>query len=533
VGLEDEPGSAGSAQPAAISKPANAPTNSAGTSLRLRFSGWRAISAAILVLALIVAGIYRLRTKSAPVPKPVPHPVVLLVLPFDNLSGDATQQYFSDGLTDEMITLLGRQYPSRLSVIARTSAMRYRATQKPLAQVARELGGVDYVLEGSVRRSGNHVGINAQLFRTRDQASLWAETYESGVADVLTIQNGVAGQIARALALVVAGERGRHSPSLPDPKIYDAYLMGLYEANQRSEPSLRKSMGYFERAIQGDASYAPPYAGLANSYLLSAGWLLMRPAQAYPKAKTLALRALELDDTLAEAHTTLAEAEHEYEWKWADAEQEFRRAIELDPNSAIAHKSYAEFLMHWGRSAEAIREMERARDLDPLSLIVNTLVGFAYHNARQYNRAIEEYEKVIQLDPQFAPAHYFLGGALINIRQFDEAIVHLQKANALTHGASLMSAALARGYALAGRRDQALQGLRELQLRGMHHYVSPYGLAHVYAALGDKSAALDMLDRAVNEHAFEVLFLRVDRSFDSLHEDPRFQELLKRVGFPQ
>jgi TolB-like protein/DNA-binding winged helix-turn-helix (wHTH) protein/Tfp pilus assembly protein PilF len=523
----------GDARPPAISKSADVPTNSSGTTTGARLAEWQAISAVMLALVLVVAGIYALRTKSAPVLKPVQQRVLLLVLPFDNLSGDPTQEYFSDGLTDEMITLLGRQYPNGLSVIARTSAMRYRATQKPLPQVARELGGVDYVLEGSVRRSGNHVGINAQLFRTRDQASLWAETYESGVADVLTIQNNVAGQIARALVLEFAPERGRQPRSVPNPKIYDAYLMGLYEANQRSEPSLRKSVEYFKTAIQGDASYAPPYAGLANSYLLLAGWLLMPPADAYPKAKAAALHALELDETLAEAHTTLAEAEHEYEWKWADAEREFRRAIELDPNSAIAHKSYAEFLMHGARSAEATGEMERARDLDPLSLIVNTLVGFAYSNARQYDRAIEEYEKVIQLDPQFAPAHYFLGGALTNVRQYDQAIAHLQKARDLTHGASLMSAGLARGYALAGRREQAQQSLRELQLRGMHHYVSPYGLAQVYAALGDKSGALDMLDRAVNEHAFEVLFLRVDRSFDSLHENPRFEELLKRVGFPQ
>jgi TolB-like protein/DNA-binding winged helix-turn-helix (wHTH) protein/tetratricopeptide (TPR) repeat protein len=522
------------ARPPAISKAADVPTNASGTSTGPRLARWQAITVAMLALVLVVAaGIYALRTKSAPVVKPMPQRVLLLVLPFDNLSGDPTQEYFSDGLTDEMITLLGRQYPNGLSVIARTSAMRYRATQKPLAQVARELGGVDYVLEGSVRRSGNHVGINAQLFRTRDQASLWAETYESGVADVLTIQNNVAGQIARALVLEVAPERGRPPRSVPNPKIYDAYLMGLYEANQRSEPSLRKSVEYFKTAIQGDASYAPSYAGLANSYLLLAGWLLMPPADAYPKAKAAALHALELDETLAEAHTTLAEAEHEYEWKWADAEREFRRAIELDPNSAIAHKSYAEFLMHGARSAEAIREMERARDLDPLSLIVNTLVGFAYSNGRQYNRAIEEYEKVIQLDPQFAPAHYFLGGALTNVRQYDEAIAHLQKAKDLSNGASLMSAGLARGYALAGRRDQAQQSMRELQLRGMHHYVSPYGLAQVYATLGNKSAALDMLDRAVNEHAFEVPFLKIDRSFDSLHENQRFEELLKRVGFPQ
>jgi TolB-like protein/DNA-binding winged helix-turn-helix (wHTH) protein/tetratricopeptide (TPR) repeat protein len=539
VSLECEPhltrdASTADARPPAISKAADVPTNSSGTSTGPRLARWQAITVAMLALVLVAAaGIYALRTKSEPVLKPMPQRVLLLVLPFDNLSGDPTQQYFSDGLTDEMITLLGRQYPNGLSVIARTSAMSYRATQKPLAQVARELGGVDYVLEGSVRRSGNHVAINAQLFRTRDQASMWAETYESGVADVLTIQNNVAGQIARALVLEVAPERGRQPRSVPNPKIYDAYLIGLYEANQRSEPNLRKSVEYFKTAIQGDASYAPSYAGLANSYLLLAGWLLMPPAEAYPKAKAAALHALELDETLAEAHTTLAEAEHEYEWKWADAEREFRRAVELDPNSAIAHKSYAEFLMHGARSAEAIREMERARDLDPLSLIVNTLVGFAYSNARQYNRAIEEYEKVIQLDPQFAPAHYFLGGALTNVGQYDEAIAHLQKAKDLTNGASLMSAGLARGYALAGRRDQAQQRLRELQLRGMHHYVSPYGLAQVYATLGDKSTALDMLDRAVNEHAFEILFLRVDRSFDSLHENPRFKELLKRVGFPQ
>src|SRR4029077_1969904 len=315
VSLECEPyltrdALTGGARPPAISKSADVATNS-GTSTGSRLAGWRVISAVMLALVLVAAGIYALRTKSAPVLKPMQQRVLLLVLPFDNLSGDPTQEYFSDGLTDEMITLLGRQYPNGLSVIARTSAMRYRATQKPLPQVARELGGVDYVLEGSVRRSGNHVAINAQLFRTRDQASLGAETYESGVGDVVTIQNNVGGQIARALVLQVGPERGRHPRSVPNPKIYDAYLMGLYEANQRSEPSLRKSVEYFQTAIQGDASYAPPYAGLANSYLLLAGWLLMPPAEAYPRAKAAALRALELDETLAEAHTTLAEAEHE------------------------------------------------------------------------------------------------------------------------------------------------------------------------------------------------------------------------------
>jgi TolB-like protein/DNA-binding winged helix-turn-helix (wHTH) protein/Tfp pilus assembly protein PilF len=520
-------------QVAAIPILADSPTIHAEPTPASRPSSGMAVIAGALVLALTLVCVYAFRVKPMPVAVLGAHPVVLLVLPFDNLSGDPTQQYFSDGLTDEMITLLGREYQQGLAVIARTSAMSYRGTQKPLPQIARELGGVDYVLEGSVRRSDTHVAINARLFRAQNQASLWAETYESRVADLLAIQHDVAGRIARSLVLEVSPDRRRRTPSLPDPKVYDAYLMGLYEANKRSERSLHKSLEYFRTAIRGDPSYARAYAGLANSYLVSAGWLLMKPGDAYPKAKAAALRALELDENLAEAHTALAEAQHVYEWKWADAEREFHRAVELDPNSAVAHKSYAEFLMHGARSAEAIGEMERARHLDPLSLIVNTLVGFAYHNARQYGRAIEEYDKVIRLDPQFAPAHYFLGAALTQVGRYDEAIAHLKTAKNLTHGASLMAVGLARAYAIAGRREAARRALRDLQLGSANPYVSPYGLAQLYAVLDDKSNALEMLDRAVAEHAFEVLFLKVDRSFDTLHQEQKYQKLLERIGFPE
>jgi TolB-like protein/DNA-binding winged helix-turn-helix (wHTH) protein/predicted Zn-dependent protease len=512
---------------------ANAPAIPAEPAKASRWLWRHALFAALLGIAVLAVSLYLFRAGTAPVSRQAPLRVVLLVLPFDNLSGDPAQEYFSDGLTDEMITLLGRQYPRGLAVIARTSAMRYRRTQIPLAQVARELGGVEYVLEGSVRRSGSHVSINAQLFRAQDQASLWAESYEREVADLLAIQHDVAERIADSLVLEVVPDRSRRVSPVPDSRIYDAYLMGLYEANKRTEQSLRKSMEYFQTAIQGEPAYAPPYAGLANSYLLSAGWLNMSPEDAYPKAKAAALRALELDENLAEAHTTLAEEEHEYEWKWADAEREFRRAIELNPNSPVAHKSYAEFLMHGARSAEAIAEMGRARDLDPLSLIVNTLVGFAYHNARQYDRAIEEYDKVIQLDPRFAPAHYFLGATLAQKERYDEAIAHLRTAKDLSQGASLMTAGLARAYAIAGRRNRARAELRELHQRGLHRYVSPYGFAQVYAALGDNSAALQMLDRAAAEHAFELMFLKVDRSFDRLRAAPEFQDLLEKIGFPK
>jgi TolB-like protein/DNA-binding winged helix-turn-helix (wHTH) protein/lipopolysaccharide biosynthesis regulator YciM len=523
AGLEISPRLPIRANPSDI--PAEAPK--AGRRLLRHIAFWAVAGFAVLVLS-----IYVFRARPRPVHAPALHRVVLLVLPFENLSGDPAQEYFSDGLTDEMITLLGRQYPRELAVIARTSAMSYRGTQKPLSQVAHELGGVEFVLEGSVRRSGGRVSINAQLFRSQDQASLWAETYEREVADLLAIQHDVAGRIASSLVLEVVPDRTRHVTHVPDSRIYDAYLMGMYEANKRSEASLRKSIEYFQMAIQGDPEYAPPYAGLANSYLLSAGWLNMSPADAYPKAKAAALRALALDENLAEAHTTLAEEEHEYEWKWAEAEGEFRQAIGLDPNSPVAHKSYAEFLMHGGRGKEAIAEMERARDLDPLSLIASTLVGFAYHNAREYDRAIEEYAKVIQLDPRFAPAHYFLGASLAQEGRYDEAIAHLQTAKGLSQGASLMTAGLARAYAVAGRRDRALAELRELHQRAVHRYVSPYGFAQVYAALGDNSAALQMLDRAAAEHVFELMFLKVDRSFDHLRAAPEFQSLLKQIGFP-
>jgi TolB-like protein/DNA-binding winged helix-turn-helix (wHTH) protein/tetratricopeptide (TPR) repeat protein len=495
---------------------------------------WRHLAAAVLsVICVGTLATYLARPKAqhTPASSPGARRAVLIVLPFDNLSGDPSQEYFSDGLTDEMIVLFGRQYPQSLAVIARTSAMQFKAAHKSFAQVSREVGGVDYVLEGSVRRSGTHVAINAQLFRVQDQVSLWAETYEREVSDVLAIQHDVAGQIAHSLVLKLTSAPIAIPPAPPDPKVYDAYLMGVFEANKRSEDSIQKSIRFFEQAIQGDPTYAPAYAGLANSYLLSAGWLIMSPAEAYPKARDAALRAVALDENLAEAHTTLAEVRHEYEWLWADAEREFRRGVELNPNSAIAHKSYAEFLMHDSRNAEAIAEMERARDLDPLSLIDDSLLGFVYMYAGQNERAIQECEKVIQLDPQFAPGHYFISGALMRARRYDEAISHLQTAKNLTNGASLIASGLAGAYARSGRRAQALRELHGLQERGKHAYVSPYGLAQVYADLGDNRAALDMLERAATEHAFELMFLRVDQSFLPLHDDARFQQLLKKIGF--
>jgi TolB-like protein/Flp pilus assembly protein TadD len=493
-------------------------------------AGWLIIAVALVALA--GALIYRFTRTPAPAPASAQR-VVLLVLPFENLSGDSKQEYFSDGLTDEMITLLSRQYPKKLSVIARTSAMRYRGTQKPLGLIARELGTVNYVLEGTVRRSGNHVAINAQLFRAQDKASLWAESYDRDLGDLLAIQHNVAERIARSLVLEVVPGNGSSAASIPAPKAYDAYLMGLFEENQRTETSLRKSIEYFKTAVEDDSSYAPAYAELANSYLSSAGWLLLKPEEAFPNAKAAALRAIELDDRLAEAHAALAEAEHEYEWKWAEAEGEFQRAIQLSPNSVSVHRGYAEFLMHSGRTEEAATAMERARELDPLSLIINTLVGFADYMDRKYDRAIEECTKVLQLDPRFAPAHYVLGGSFLQMGRYDEAISHMQNAKALTSGSSLTSVALARAYAIAGHRDLAQAALRELQVRGSRHYISAYAFARIYATMGEKTAALKMLHLAARQRTVDLMFMKIDPAFDNLHEDEDFKDLLKRIGFPE
>jgi TolB-like protein/DNA-binding winged helix-turn-helix (wHTH) protein len=520
-------------QAPAVAGPQGLPVLSSAE-VRNAWASRRLAAAGLLFACLVTIAIYffaRPKPRLASGSLPGARRAVLIVLPFDNLSGDPSQEYFSDGLTDEMITLLGRQYPHTLAVIARTSVMQYKAAHKSFVQVSREVGGVDYVLEGSVRRSGTRVAINAQLFRVQDQASLWAETYEKEVSDVLAIQREVADQIAHSLVLRLAPSPDAIPAAPLNPEVHNAYLMGLFEANKRTEDGIQKSIRLFEKAIQVDPSYAPAYAGLANSYLLSAGWLIMSPAVAYPKAKDAALRAVQLDENLAEAHTTLAEVRHEYEWLWADAEREFRRGIELNQNSAIAHKSYAEFLMHGGRNVEAIAEMERARDLDPLSLIDDSLLGFVYMNAGQNDRAIRECEKVIQLDPQFAPGHYFISGALMRASRYDEAISHLRTAKNLTNGASLITSGLAGAYAKSGRRAQALHELHGLQERGKHAYVSPYGLAQVYADLGNNRAALGMLERAATEHAFELMFLRVDQSFIPLHDNPRFQQLLKKIGF--
>ena len=502
---------------------------SSGTLTRSR----KLVTTLALLLLLGLTGFSMLAWRARKSAPSSARPQVLLVLPFDNLSGDPSQDFFSDGVTDEMITLLGEQAPRGLSVIARTSAMQYRATRKPLAQIARELGGTDYVLEGSARRSGDHVAVNVQLFRVSDQAVLWADTYQRDVADLLAVQEDVAQRVASSIVEKLTSAHRVGSPREVNSQAHDAYLMGLYyQQNKRDGQNLLSSLKYFQQAIQQDPKYAPPYAALAYSYMLAAGWEMLTPADAYPKAKAASERALELDRNLAEAHMTLATAEHEYYWKWAEAEPEFRRAIELNPNSSLAHKGYAEFLMHAGRNEEALTEVQRAVDLDPFSLGIRVLKALIYFFAGRYGPAAQECTRIIQLDPQSVPAYYFLGAVYAEQKRYDDAITQFETALKLSGESPKMLAGVAWIYALSGRRQDARRLLLKLQRDAKGQYVSPCGLAKIYAALGEKSQAFELLQKAVAERSSDLMYLRHDAGFDTLHDDPRFAQLERQIGFP-
>ncbi len=481
---------------------------------------------AILILGL---GFFLIRSRFFHA-KPSDH-MVLLVLPFEDLSSDRSQQLFSDGVTDELITLIGGRAPRELSVIARTSAMQYRGTRKSLADIARELGGTDYVLEGSVLRSGNHLGVNTELVRVSDQAVMWAQTYDREVVDLLGVQQDVAQRVSQSLFnRLLPANAATH---VPDPEAHDSYLMGMYyQQNKRSGENLLKSLEYFKRAIDQDPQYAAPQAELAYSYMLAGGWEMMKPDETYPEAQAAAKRSLELDPNLAEGHVMLATAEHEYYWKWAEAETEFRRGIELNPNSSIAHKSYAEFLMHAGRNREAIDEINRAVNLDPLALGIRLLRALIYLFARDNDRAKQECEAIIRVDSQYAPAHYLLGGVYLRTGQYKEALAAFQVAATWSGDSPKMLAAVARTYALMGQREQAERLRRQIEVSAKKRYFSPYSLATIYTGLGDKTRAVNLLQQALQEHDSDLMYMRGSPDFDTLHGDPRFERMIQQIGFP-
>ncbi|PYQ03242.1 MAG: hypothetical protein DMF83_21750 [Acidobacteria bacterium] len=482
---------------------------------------------AVLSLTMVVAAAGLWRRAHATVA-----PVMLVVLPFDNLTGDKEQEYLSDGLTEELITQLGRLHPQRLGVIARTSAMTYKGTRKTVADVAREMN-VDYVLEGSVRRSGSTIRVSAQLIRAADQIHLWAESYERDLRDVLTVQSEVARAVADEIRLHLTPEqRAQLASTRPvKPEVHEAYLKGRFFWNQRTGRGLEEAIGYFQQALRADPDFAPAYVGLADSYLLLGIHAGARPLDICPKAKAAALKAVELDETLAEAHTSLAYEKDLYEWDWAGAEREYRRAIELNPSYATAHEWLA---IHWaylGRMDEAIAEMRRARELDPLSLIINANLGTWLHFGGRHQEALEQYRKTLEMDPNFAFVRMKLGQFLTDQGIYKEAIAELQTAVALAPTSSRRSA-LACGYARSGNSVEALRILSELRATSEREYVPPWVIANIYLALGDQERGMEWLEKAYEERSTSEIFLKANPGFDPLRSDPRFKALLRHMNLP-
>ena len=463
----------------------------------------------------------------------------MVVLPFGNLSGDSAQDYFSDGLTEEMITQLSRLEPQRLGVIGRTTAMSYKDTSKRIDQIAAELD-VDYLLEGSVRRSADRVRINAQLIRATDQTHLWSETYDRDVRDVLVLQDEVAHRIAREIRLALPPQQ-HERPKIRrqiNPEAYEAYLKGRSLWYERTGEALAKSIGHFQDAIQKDPNYALAYAGLADAYGLLAiiPWDGLCPNEAMPQAKVAALRALELDESLAEAHSSLAMVLHRYDWDWRAAERSYKRAIELNPYNARPHLWYGWLLMSEGRRDESLMELreaeEVAKKIDPLGLVdIRASLANSLYMAREYDRAIEECRGANALSPGYFLSHYVLGRSYAQKGMYGKALSVLEKALSTNGSNLLLFAALGHTYALSGDKAKALCMLKELKGLRRKRYVPAIYFAAIYSGLHEKDRAFDWLEKSYKERSDGMTYLKIERLFDSLHSDPRFQDLMKRVGF--
>ncbi len=466
---------------------------------------------------------------SARTPRSFSGKVTLAVLPFQNLTGDASQEYFSDGLTEEMITQLGNLDPQRLAVIARTSVMHYKGTQTPLDQIGRELG-VQYVIEGSVRRDGKNVRVTAQLIQTKDQTHVWARQYDRELSGLLSLQGEIAQEVADEIQMTL-GERkpasARYAAPAANYESYDLYLKGQYFFNKRTEADLQEAIGYFQQAIAKDPNSARAYAGLADSYALLNGYSAHPQPEFMSKARAAAVHALQLDETLPEAHTALALIVQEHDWDWETAEKEFRRAIELNPNYATAHHWYAEHLMWRGRFNESLQESERARQLDPLSLIIAADNGAILYFSRQYDRAIDKWKSVREMDPDFMRARLIVG-AYVEKGMFAEAFADNERFRPKISAASYWSwRAYIQGK--AGHTEDARRALNELLRLNPRTPVDPIVIAQAYAGLGEKQDALAWLEKAYAQRSDELVTLKVYPAYDPLRGAPQFQELLRRL----
>jgi TolB-like protein/Flp pilus assembly protein TadD len=489
-------------------------------------------SLAVLVAVVVSLNVSRIRDR-LPGGNAAPRIQSLAVLPLINLSADPAQEYFSDGMTDALTTDLAQL--GSLKVISRTSAMRYKKTDKPLPEIARELN-VDGIVEGTVQRSGDRVRISAQLIHGLSDKHLWANSYERDLRDVLALQNEVARAIAGEIKLKVTpqDQATRSTLSAVDAQAYELYLRGLAYSRQQGGQAKRTSLDYFNRAVQIDPQWAEPYAQMARSYHWLAGF---GNPELYPKAKAAALNAIQLDDGLAEAHSALAYVLHNYDWDWSRAEHEYRRALELNPNYSEGHYGYALLLMTAGRNDEAIAEIRRAQELDPLFPALRADVGTVYSCAGHNEEAIEQLRNATELNPDYDVPYSALGFAYLRKGMYAEAVANVEKALSLEREDRyivLHKVDLAYAYAAAGRKNEARKMLSELEQQEANgKNLGSVGLYPIYFALGEKDLALAWMEKAYKEKSDSLLYLRCWPGFDGLLADPRFAKLVRRVGIPQ
>jgi len=487
------------------------------------------VAGAAISVALFFLGRYTASNRAAAAaPNELPAKSIA-VLPFENLSEDKANAFFAEGIQDEILTRLAKV--ADLKVISRTSTQHFKSAPENLPEIAKRLG-VMHILEGSVQKASDQVRVNVQLINALTDAHLWADTYDRKLTDIFAVETEIAKAIADTLQAKLTGSEQHVIAARPteSTEAHQLYLKGRYFWNKRTGNDLKKSIDYFQQAIAVDPNYALAYAGVADAYVWLPGYTAGTPRDCYPKAKAAATKALQLDDTLAEAHTTLALAIWLYDFDSAQAIREFQRAIELNPNYAIAHQQYGNnTLAALGRFDDAIVEGKRAVELDPLSLVINTDLGSDYYYARRYDEAIAQLRKTLEMDPGFYIAHLVLGQVLDAKGARDAAIVECQKARALNDDPSVLGV-LARAYGLSGNKMEAEKILDQLKKLSQERYVSAYSFALTYLGLGDKEEALRWLEQSYQDRAgSDIGYIRVDPLLDPLRGDPRFEALAEKI----
>lgn len=453
----------------------------------------------------------------------------LAVLPFENLSANPDEEFFSDGLTEEMIAELGRINPKRLGVIARTSAMLYKHSSKQIAEIGAELD-VDYILEGSVRRAGPRVRITAQLVQAADQTHLWAESYSRELADIFQVQHEVAARVASSLVFELLPKANAEASAVP-PDAYEAYLRGRFSLNKGGDANAWAAIECFQTALSRYPPYALAYSAMADSYGMLAWYSALRPREAGEKAKAAAMHALEIDNNLPEAMCSLALVRFWFEWNWVSAEEQFRQAIALKPSYASAHNWYAAFLNVMGRFDEAAVEQRVAEDWDPLSLIIAMNSADPYYFSRRYEPAIENLQRVLRREPLFYPAHYNLGRAYAQSGRFAEAVEEFKTAAELS-GVPQANAAVAYACGLAGQASEAQALLAKLEELSPTRYVPAPQVAWIRLGAGDVEGALSKLQEGLDERSCLMIYLNADPLYDPLRKHPQFVKLIQDMNFP-